>query len=115
MVGHISKLSRNNLYTRVGLPGSVPQQTWGAVARPPVLTPVPVQAIHSSPPIGRRFQTGVNREKLAHMLNSLVCVSSWAKIVRNIAHMLDSFVRVPRDTPEKLAFMLDSTVRVSQQ
>ena len=29
--------------------------------------------------------------------------------------MLDSSVCVPRDTPEKLAFMLDSLVRVPQQ
>ena len=29
--------------------------------------------------------------------------------------MWDSLVRLPRDTPEKLAFMLDSLVRVSQQ
>ena len=32
----------------------------------------------------RRFHTGETHEKLAHMLNSLVCVSSWVKIVRKL-------------------------------
>ena len=71
----------------------------------------------------RRFQTTETPEKLAHMFrllgpcieplqrnlhtsfDSLVRVSSWVKSVRNFAHMLDSSVRMPRDTLGKLAFL----------
>ena len=55
-------------------------------ARPPVLTPVPSQAIHSSPPIA----VGSRRVRLS----------------RNLHACFDSLVRLPRDISEKLAFML---------
>ena len=81
----------------------------------------------------RRYQTGETPEKLAHMFRLLgPCLDTLltrchthvgllgpcfkpGENRENIAHMLDSGVRVPPDTPEKLAFMLDSFVRVSQQ
>ena len=63
-------------------------------ARPPVLTPAPSQAIDSSPPIA----VGNRR----------------VRIPRNSHTCFDSLVRVSK-TPERLAHMLHSLIRVSQQ
>ena len=85
---HRSKHYReSNLYTRRGLLGLFKKkgELW---ARPPVLTPVPVQANHSSPPIAvdsRRVRLPRNLQNCFDSLDRLPFLRNW------LAFMLDSW------------------------
>ena len=105
----------NTTCTHVWTPWSIPQKMGERWARTPVLTPVPLQAIHSSPSCRCRFQTGETPEKLAHMFRLLGPCLELVKSVSNSAHMLDSWSACLETLLTKFAHMLDSLVRVSQQ
>ena len=78
----------------VGLLGPYCKKSGELCTRQPVLTPIPSHANHSSPLIA----VGSRRVRIARYLHTCQTPGS-----------------VPRDTPRKQSFMLDSLVRVSQQ
>ena len=131
--GTYQAFSYKNIVHTCWAPWSELRKMWGAVGTSTRADACALQANHSfnhSSSHRRRFQTGQTPEKLArmfrllisrdtleqmaHMWDSLVPVSSWVKIVRKL-HPCWPPLSVPRDTPEKPAFMLHSLVRVVQQ
>ena len=94
-VEHISKLCHKKTCTHVlASLDRTAKKKWELWARPPVLTPVPSQAIHSSLPSPSVQDGSDSRETCTHVS------TQWA---------------VSRDTSEQVAHMWDSLVSVSEQ